>query len=128
MLVVQHIPYLLLIAANLVYLCIHGFKPIQYHPKLILYNFLFFVLVATVVFFKVSYHLYRWFVKDEGDVREKTKIKLQELLRVVEIVCGYFRPGNLHNLVYVSTHLSSCMQFWPPGRYSPTWFPSYCWE
>ena len=80
--VVKHIPYLLLIAANLVYLCIHGFKPILYHPKLVVYNFLFFLLVSIVVFFKASYHLHRWFVKGEGGVREKAKIKLQEVLRM----------------------------------------------
>ena len=80
---IHHIPYLLLILANLVYLCIHGFKPLQYHPKLILYNILFFLLVGLVIFFKVSYHLYEWFVKGEGDVREKTKMKLNEALRMV---------------------------------------------
>lgn len=80
--VVQHIPYLLLIAANLIYLYIHGFKPIRYHPKLIVYNFLFFLLVAIVIFFKASYHLHRWFVKGEGDMREKAKVKLQEVLRM----------------------------------------------
>jgi hypothetical protein len=73
----KHIPYLLLIAANAIYLAIHGLKPIQYHPKLILYNFLFFLLVGLVLFFKLSYHLYQWFVKDEGDMRQKAKAKLK---------------------------------------------------
>ena len=74
---VKHIPYLLLIAVNAIYLAIHGLKPIQYRPKLILYNFLFFLLVGLVVFFKLSYHLYQWFVKDEGDMRQKAKAKLK---------------------------------------------------
>ena len=73
----KHLPYLLLIVANAIYLAIHGLKPIHYHPKLILYNFLFFLLVGLVLFFKLSYHLYQWFVKDEGDMRQKAKAKLQ---------------------------------------------------
>lgn len=81
--VVHHIPYLLLILANFLYLYVHGFKPLQYHPKLVLYNVLFFLLVGLVIFFKASYHLHRWFVKGEGDMREKTKIKLNEGLRQV---------------------------------------------
>lgn len=80
---VKHLPYLLLIAVNLVYLWVYGFKPIRYQSKLALYNFLIFLLIGIVIFFKASYLLHNWFVKGEGDVREKVKIKLQEILRIV---------------------------------------------
>lgn len=59
-----HIPYILLIIANFIYLYAYGFKPIVYHPRLILYNFILFLIVGIVVFFKVSYHLYYWFRKN----------------------------------------------------------------
>jgi hypothetical protein len=49
----------------------------------VLYNVLFFLLVGIVIFFKASYHLHQWFVKGEGDMREKTKIKLSEAFRLV---------------------------------------------
>jgi hypothetical protein len=101
MALLDHIPYILLITANLIYLCVHGFKPLRYHPKLFLYNFLLFLLVGVVIFFKASYHLYRWFKKGDGDVRQKTKIKIQELLKFAEMISNYFLPENLHNLVNV---------------------------
>ena len=58
----KHIPYLLLIAVNLIYLYVHGISPLEYSPKLFLYNFIIFLFIGVVVFFKVSYHLYQWFV------------------------------------------------------------------
>ena len=95
------LPYLLLIAANLIYLHAHGFKPIYYHPRLLLYNLAFFLLLALPIFFKLSALLHRSFAKGEGGLREQARLRLQEALRLAETVRGYFRPGNLHNLVYV---------------------------
>lgn len=59
----KNLPYILLIVANFMYLFLYGFKPLQYHPKLVMYNFLIFLLIGVILFFKVSYHLYQWFVK-----------------------------------------------------------------
>lgn len=122
----KNLPYILLIIANFTYLYFYGFKPLQYHPKLILYNFLIFLLIGVILFFKVSYHLYQWFVKGEEDTRQKTKEKIAEGLRVVEMVGNYFRPGNLHNLVYVGISLYSFTRFWHYGPFFRIWFLRFC--
>ena len=69
--------YLVLIIANFIYLYAYGFKPIYYHPQLILYNLLFFLMLSIAIFFKISYHLYRWFIKNDGDVKTNTKEKIK---------------------------------------------------
>jgi len=90
----SHLPYLLLIMANLFYLYVHGFKPLKYHPRLFIYNFALFFIIAIVVFFKVSYHLHRWFVLNEGDTKSKTKKALVEILQKYNMILNYLRPGN----------------------------------
>lgn len=75
-----YLPALLLLGANLLYLAIYGFAPLKYHPKLVLYNFLLFLIVGIVIFFKVSYHLYRGFKLREGDMHSKTKQQIKEIL------------------------------------------------
>ena len=90
-----------MIAANFVYYFAFGFKPLTKSPKLIMYNFLFFLLIAVAIFFKTSYHLYEWFVKNKGDQKQKTTVMIKEGLNFVKMVLNFFRPGNESNLVYV---------------------------
>lgn len=111
----QHLPYLLLLLANLGYLYVHGFGPLKTHPKLFLYNFLIFLLLGVVLFFKASYLLHKWFVLGEGDTRQKVKAKLKELLQLWQTVWNYLRPGNETNLIYVNTPPFSSTPFWRRG-------------
>jgi len=69
----MYLPSILLIGGNLIYLYAHGFEPLRYHPRLFLYNFLIFLIIGIIIFFKVSYHMHKWFVLNEGDTKQKAK-------------------------------------------------------
>ena len=60
--VLSYLPYVLLIIANFVYLLANGLKPIGAHPKLIMYNIIFFIVVGIVIMIKVNLLLHSWFI------------------------------------------------------------------
>jgi hypothetical protein len=70
---ITYLPYGLLLLANFIYIYANGLKPLGSYPELYLYNFLLFFVVGIVIMIKANLLLHSWFVKEEGDVKGKTK-------------------------------------------------------
>jgi len=91
---ITYLPHILIILANVVYMYANGFKPLSSHPKLILYNILFFLIIGAIIMIKVNLLLHSWFVKEEGDVKQKTKVAIQKAINMKDFVLSVFRKGN----------------------------------
>jgi hypothetical protein len=70
---ITYLPYGLLLLANVIYIYANGLKSLGSYPELYLYNFLLFFVVGIVIMIKANLLLHSWFVKEEGDVKGKTK-------------------------------------------------------
>lgn len=71
-------PYVFLLFANFIYIYANGLEPLGSDPKLFLYNLLFFLLIGTVIIIKLNLLLHSWFIKEEGDVKQKTKVAIKK--------------------------------------------------
>lgn len=54
---------------------------------------------------KVNLLLHSWFVKEEGDVKQKTKVAIQKAINLKNFVLSVFRKGNERMMIKV---LSFC--------------------
>lgn len=100
--IISKLPYVLLIIANFIYIYANGLKPIGAYPKLVMYNFLFFLIVGIVIVIKVNLLFHSWFIKEDGEVKKKTKMIIQKTSEMVEFGLSIFKKGNERMMIRVS--------------------------
>ena len=91
-----YLPYVFLLLANFIYIYANGLQPLTLssNPELFLYNMIFFILVGTVIIIKLNLLLHSWFIKEEGDVKQKTKVAIKKGKELFNFVISIFRRGN----------------------------------
>ena len=80
----SYLPYILLLLANFIYIYANGLKPIGHYPKLFVYNVILFIVIGIVIMIKINLLLHSWFIKEEGDVKQKTKAAIQKVSSLVD--------------------------------------------
>lgn len=106
-------PYVFLLLANFIYIYANGLQPLGTYPELFIYNLIFFLLIGTVISIKLNLLLHSWFIKGEGDVRQKTKVAIKKTIDFVSFVLSMFKKGNEKRMIkvfvlYNQRYSSSC--------------------